>query len=218
MIPFARMIKYGHIDQRNTVLDIDFSRQNVGDTNIIDFTGNNIFQQDGVTGLGTVEYNSTIGSNVMRFNSSRYSTAMKSVLQLRDVEFRIVMVINNNNASTGEIICTGDYNGARIPGFNFNNTRNGSTGTNYALFMDDGGNFVNHQFGVALNVGWDVVEIHRDKLGFHCTVNGVTTSFAQYFPGNGTKFAIGGSYTGGTNVYWNGLMKSLYIETKGSII
>lgn len=205
MLPFARMLRYGDVD-KVLVLDIDFERQNIGDTGITDFTGNSTFMLASGTTAGVVEYNSTIQSNVMKFNSSRYDSMMNAFLTLPGNNFEIQIVLNNNSSAVGEIICTGDYNGARIPGMNLNNNRGAN---NYGLFLDNGSTYETLFFGAVPNTGWNTVIFRYDSSGITCTVNGVKSTFPSRTFGTGTKFAIGGSYTGGSPVYWNGYLKSI---------
>ncbi|AFC21449.1 virion structural protein [Cronobacter phage vB_CsaM_GAP32] len=207
MLPFARIFRYGDIG-KEVVLDIDFSTQSVGDTSIIDRTGHSIFSLQSGTTSGVVEYNEVLGSNVMRFNNTKYICPMNAYLTLPGHSFEIQLVLNNNSAPVGEIFCTGDYNVGRIPGMNMSN--NPSAGV-YQMFMDSGSTYRTIQFGTVVNTGWDIVSFKVDSTGITTTVNGLVQRHTLSPFGAGTNFSIGGSYTGGTPAYWNGLLKSIKI-------
>lgn len=207
MLPFARLLRYGSVGTE-VLLDIDFSTQNVGDTEIIDNTGHSIFSLASGTSSGVVEYNSVIGSNVMKFNNTRYISPMNQWLTLPGTSYEIQLVLNNNNAPVGEILCTGDYNGSRIPGMNLANS---PSSTSYQMFLDSGTSYSTIYFGTVPNTGWDTVSYKVTSTGIYTNVNGVKQTHPVRAYGTGTNFAIGSSYTGGTPVYWNGYLKSLKI-------
>lgn len=217
MIPFARMVQYNNIYVKPNLLEIDFSRQNVGDQFLVDWTGQSTFTRATGNNTGVVEFNATLGTNVMRFNSGRFDAAMNQYLNLTNRNIEISMVVNNNNATAGEIFCTGDFNGSRVYGMNLSNTLNGTN--RYQLWLDNAG-FVRVNFGAGLpNTGWDTIVIRIINntapgytQGITTTVNGISTNFGLSSYGVGNKFTIGASYTGGTPVYWNGLMQSLQIK------
>lgn len=209
MIPFARMLEYGNEIKENVVLDIDFSRQSVGDTHIIDWSMNSTFNLAVGTTAGIVEYNSGIGTNVMKFNNSRYITAMNEYLSLVGETFEISLVLNSANNPVGEIFCTGDYNGSRIPGMNLSNN---PANTAYQMFMDNGIAFSTVLFGPSTNNAWDRVTYKvQDVTSINTTVNGNKQTFTFRPYGNGTSFSIASSYTGGTPVFWNGYLQKLKI-------
>lgn len=208
MIPFARIVKYGNEYRENIVLDIDFSKQNVGDTNIVDWSQNSVFSLAAGTTIGTVEFNADIGTNVMKFNNSRYITAMNEHLSLVGTAFEIRLVLNNNSAPVGEIFCTGDYNGSRIPGMNLSNN---PANTAYQMFMDNGNTFSPLLFGPMYNTGWDQVSFKIKDSIITTVVNGNEQTFPSRPYGNGTFFSVASSYTGGTPVFWNGYLQKLTI-------
>lgn len=212
MIPFARVLKYGNVLDTTTLLDIDFSKQSVGSTNVQDWTNHSVFSVVAGAG-GVVQYDSVLDSNVMVLGgNTRYNTAMNNYLNLVGINFEINFVFKSTSTIPQCPWCTGDYNGGRIPGINF--SVNAVSANYLQWFIDSGGDFNR------IIVGGPNPQVWED-VTFRCTstemivINnrlGTTQNFPRYSYGAGTNFSLFGSYSGGTPNYFTGSVQKLHIK------
>lgn len=214
MLPFPIINKTPKVHEIE-VLNIDFSRQAIGDTNVIDLYGHT-FSKVG-TGLAQVQ-NDTIGSkgNVMVFSGSSYfSTPMVNDLKLSNKNFEIRTVFRVQGTTEQMVFATGDYYsaGALVGGMLltiFNNT--GSQ-----LFCTDStGTFTRCYFGYTVNIWrdisfkWDfssrIMQIYDNDTNQVLQTYTVPAGF-----GDGTQFSIAGSYVRGNVANLNGAIKSIKV-------
>lgn len=214
MIPVPRMVQYGNIAPQNILLDIDFTRQNIGDTFITDAIGHT-FSKTG-TGSAVVENDATLG-HVMTFaGASYFSTPMVNDLKLSTIAFDLR--IQFKSTTTGENIpfCTGDYPsaGTIVAGMLltvFNNT--GSQ-----LFCTDSiGNFTRCIFPYAVNTWRDISFIwtpgtKQMKIVDNDTSTVLGTYTVSSGIGDGTSLSIGASYVRGLTATFVGSIKKILIK------
>lgn len=217
MLPFP-IINKTTIASGKVVLDIDFSRQSIGDTNILDANGH-VFTKFG-SGLAQVQ-NDTFGSkgNVMVFSgSSYYATPMVNDLRLHDKIFELRAVFRSQASSEQMIFCSGDYYsaGAIVGGFLltlFNNT-----GTQ--LFCTDStGNFTRCFFGYTVSTWRDISFLWTPGTNIMRIYDNDTNTLLQTYTvpagfGDGTQFSIAGSYIRGNVANLNGAIKSIKITVE----
>lgn len=218
MLPFAKMIKYGNIlPPSTTILDIDFSTQNVGDTFIRDNAGTQ-FSLIGTAGM--VQYDSTLGKNVFKFSGAGYYKSPQiysgTRLDLTNKSFEVVLQFKATTTSQIQDIWeTGNYSYRRIYGIC--NSINQYPSTYFQWFMDNGR--YNRVLMNGVNpLAWDTVTITYIKNS-DITVKSQYYNSTQTFPaygfGMGTNLSIGGSYVnaevGGAPFYFTGSLAKLKI-------
>ena len=212
MIPFARMVQYGHVGpDPNILLDIDFSEQELGTRNIVDKSEHSVFSL--VRGVGgIVQYDADIGTNVMVISTdSRYQTAMNTYLDLVGKNYEIHIVFKSTSSTSQYVYGTGDWNGSRIPGINFNLNQNSA---NYMQwFIDTGSVFNRISTGGTRVVLWEDLTLRVTSTAMVVINNrlGTTVSYPRYGYGTGTIFSLFGSYTGGTPNPFIGSVQKLKI-------
>lgn len=214
MLPFP-IINKTPIVSGKTVLDIDFNRQNIGDTSIHDANGH-VFTKFG-SGSAQVQ-NDTYSAkgNVMIFSGSTYfSTPMVDDLKLSNKIFEIRAVFRAQLSSEQMVFCSGDYysSGSIVGGILlslFNNT--GSQ-----LFCTDStGTFTRCYFGYGANTWRDISFLWNPATkamtiydnDAHVIVYTYTVSAGF---GDGTQFSIAGSYIRGNVANLTGAIKSIKI-------
>lgn len=212
MIPFARMIQYGNVVDHDTLLDIDFSRQDVGNTNVIDYSGRNNFTR--VRGTSAVvAFDAVLNSNVMTVSANTmYTAPINAFLNLVNINFEINVVFKTTSTAVQCPWCTGDWNGTRIPGINFSLNANAA---NYMQwFIDNGSSFNNIITGGTNTQVWEDVTFRCTSTEMIVINNrlGTTQNFPRYTYGAGTSLALFGSYTGGTANPFIGSMQKLHIK------
>lgn len=194
------------------ILEIDFSKQSLGDKMIVDFSGNHIFTFTSGT-QGTVVTDASMG-NVMQINGGLYTTPVDQLVDLTKFDWDAEFVFKAaNNSSLMTLWATGDWNGSRIYGVNFSANYNG----NGQHFWIDNGTFNRLTCGRLDNTQWTTVVVkNRNKSQGGMTISSnpgnYNGSVGQVGFGKGSRMSIGGSYTGGSLNGFNGLIKSIKIK------
>lgn len=224
MIPFPIISKYNNKGTVGVLLDIDFSRQAIGSTDIVDHSNLSTFTLKNGTPAEVV-YDSDIGSNVMLFSSlskTVYSTGLVagSVLDLRNKNFTIEFEFRQVGTVVESVFGTGDYPGARMAGFSF--TLNQFPSTYMQYFIDTG---IGSGFNRVLTPGtnsnvWENLTLTYISTATDTLPRGIstyreltntTTTFPYYSFGLGQAFYIGGSYLALGQFNFNGYIKRLKI-------
>lgn len=214
MIPFSRMLEYGNVVNRDYIVDIDFSRQNVGDTFIHDSTGR-IYNT--LYGSGAQVINDSSMGNVMYFpGTNSFYTPINSTLELNSIDFDLECVFKPLDARAYEVICeTGNYSqdGTIIPGFSL--TLNQFPSQYIQTFMCDS---VQDYSRVLLDgvytSDWEFIKmsVRSNSITISNSRTNVSNSYPRFNFGNGTHFSVGGSYvTAAYPYYFYGYIKSLRI-------
>ena len=199
MIPFARMMKYGQVITDDIVLDINFSRQSVGDNSVTDFSASpHIFQKLNA-GAGSVVYDSTLDSNVMFFNGAVFSTPMVLDLQLSTKKFEIDVMYKSTSSAIQVIYGTGYYPDVtnRVSGMCH---QIGQYVGNDQYFLDNGSTFQRNLLDQSDTSVWQRlvytrlngttnIKRYRNSVLINSSSNYPEQTFA-----NGTSFGIGGYY------------------------
>ena len=225
MIPFPIISRYNNVVEAGVVLDIDFSTQPLGSTDIIDRSNNSTFTLKNGT-AGSVVYDSTIESMVMQFDASQgtvYSTPLSagSVLDLRNKNFTIDFVFKQTGTVVQSVFGTGDYPSARMAGYSF--TLNQYPDTYMQYFIDSGigtgfnrvltpGTNTNEWETLTLTyISTDTADLPRGITTYRALTD-TTTQFPYYGFGLGQAFYIGGSYLSLGQYNFNGYIKSIKIK------
>ncbi len=200
------------------VLDIDFNRQRVGDTFVQDAKGHT-FTKFG-TGTAVVQTDSTGGKgNVMQFSTGTYfSTPIDNSIKLSNKHFEIRTVFRSNSTSEQMLFSTGDYysSGSIVGGMLLSLFN--STGTQ--LFCTDStGNFTRCLFSYTVNTWRDISFTWEPVSKSLVIYDNDTKSVLQAYTvpngfGDGTQFAIAGSYVRGTIANLSGAIKSIKVTIK----
>lgn len=194
------IISHTNVVDDHIVLDIDFTRQSIGDTTVLDTKGH-IFSKVG-GGTSTVQTDASKG-NVMQFNGNTYfTTPITADLQLSNHDFEVRIVYKSSGTSGEQIVfCTGDYYTVPTITAGFLLTLFNNTGTQ--LFCTDAsGNFTRCQYSYTGGTWRDISFLWttstkqmriRDNdsntvIGTYTVPNGI---------GDGTQFTVGGSYLRG---------------------
>lgn len=193
----------------NVLLDIDFSKQSLGDRTIIDHSGNHVFSNSAGT-AGTVVTDATVGK-VMQMTGGLYVTQLNQLVDLREKNFDLVLVAKlNSNTGTNVPWCTGDWNGSRILGLNLSmNYENNKQ----HMFIDGSLGYARVTCSRQDNTQWTTITFsaRAGTLSIKSDPGGFTGSITRIPFGKGDRMAIGGSYTGGNINYMLGFLKSLKI-------
>lgn len=197
-----------------TVLDIDPSKQALGDTALVDVYGHP-FTKVG-TGNATVQDVADHG-RVMSFPGSTYfETPMTADISMAVGKFEVRSEFYLNNTATMAVWATGDYvtTGNIVGGVL--QVPNLSGGSQYFV-TDNIGNFV-RAFFIPAAPGWNDFSMVWDSTAKVMKIvnNNNPLATQQYtIPygfGNGTKFSVGGSYPRGVGSYtMQGYLKRLRI-------
>lgn len=212
MLPFPRLSQYNNVVDHKILLDIDFSRQNIGDSNVYDFSQNSVFSLISGT-AGTVQYDSTIGSNVMSLSGTgRYISPINKATDLTNRSFIIESTFKCNTTSPMVLWETGDWNGSRIPGMLHSMNSFPSTYNQY--FMDDGSQYNRVLLNGTNTLEWETITFIYNKgvgISTYRKLTDTTQTFPAYPYAKGINLSIFGSYTGGNEYFFNGLVKSIKI-------
>lgn len=193
------------------ILEIDFSKQSLGDKMIVDFSGNQVFTFASGT-QGTVVSDATMGK-VMQINGGLYTTPTDQLVDLTKFDWDAEFVFKAaNNSTLMTLWQTGDWNGSRIYGLSFAVNYNGNS---QHLWVDNG-NYSRLTCGRLDNTQWTTVVVkNRNSKQSPMTISSTPGTYTGSIPatafGKGSKMAIGGSYTGGALGGFNGLIKSIKI-------
>lgn len=193
------------------ILEIDFSKQSLGDKMIVDFSGNQVFTFASGT-QGTVVSDATMGK-VMQINGGLYTTATDQLVDLTKFDWDAEFIFKTaNNSTLMTLWATGDFNGGRIYGVNLSVNYNGDS----QHFWIDNGGYYRLICGRSDNTQWTTVVVkNRNNSQGRMTISSnpgnYNGSIWNVTFGKGQKMAIGGSYTGGTLNGFNGLIKSIKI-------
>lgn len=214
MLPFVRLLEYGNVVSDSTLIDIDFTRQQLGDTFVTDARGH-VFSKVG-TGTGVVQNDPSHGL-VMTFDGLVYfSTPMMNNISLSQKHFEMRMVFKCTYSGQNIPFSTGDYYTVPTLQGGFDIILFHSFGTQ--LFAtDDAGLFTRCPFDYTLNAWADMTFTWLPTTNTMTITNNdthVSTDFV--IPagfGNGTQMALGASYTRpvGVNTFI-GSIKSLVIK------
>lgn len=193
------------------ILEIDFSKQSLGDKMIVDFSGNHVFTFASGT-QGTVVSDATMGK-VMQINGGLYTTPTDQLVDLTKFDWDAEFVFKAaNNSTLMTLWQTGDWNGSRIYGLSLAVNYNGNS---QQLWVDNG-SFSRLTCGRLDNTQWTTVVVkNRNSEQSPMTISSNPGNYTGSIPstafGKGSKMAIGGSYTGGTLGGFNGFIKSIKI-------
>lgn len=212
MLPFPIINKTAVLPD-NVVLDIDFARQSVGDSTILDEKGH-IFSKVG-SGTAQVQNDATKG-NVMLFSTGTYfSTPIVDDLKFSINAFEIRIVYKSTGTSGEQIVfSTGDYYTVPVGGFMLTLFNNIGT----QLFCTDNtGSFTRCIFSYTGGIWRDIsffwtpstrnILIKDNDTGLTIGNYTLTVGF-----NDGTQFSIGASYSRGVGVNtFAGSIKSLKI-------
>lgn len=215
MLPFP-IINKTPVSPGTVVLDIDFNRQNIGDTSMIDAKGH-VFTKNGVG--STVVQNDTFASkgHVMVFGTGAYfSTPMVNDLKLHDKKFELRVVYRSQSTSEQFLFSTGDYySSGSIVGGMLLSLFNATGGTQ--LFCTDStGTFTRCYYSYSVNTWRDISFIWTPGSNIMQIYDNDTKTLLQTYTvpagfGDGTQFSVGGSYVRGTVGNLNGAIKSLKV-------
>ncbi|AQW89073.1 virion structural protein [Serratia phage BF] len=197
MLPFARIVEYGNVaPAANILLDIDFDRQDIGSTSMIDSTGVQFPLSSGSAGI--VQYDSEVDRNVMVFNNGYYlSPAITdgSQLDLRNIDFEIDYMFKCNTGTLQVLWQTGNYGTRRVAGISC--SANQYPSTYFQIFCDTGSSFNRVLMNGANTLGWETLKITFIRgIGWsiYNARTGVTQNYPAYAFGRGDYFSIGGGY------------------------
>lgn len=217
MLPFPRLVEYGNvIVYDDYVVNLDFSRQLVGDTNVIDyssksriFTKLNNLQAD-------IVYDSTLDSNVMFFNGAVFSTPITQDFALSNQYFEIDVMYKSTKGAIQVLYGTGYYPDVtnRIPGISH---QIGQYSGQDQYFLDNDNTYQRNLISGSDMYQWQRLVYTRNSAGVNIKIyrNGGLASqitYSNYPFSNGTSFGVGGYYK--TPTQWNfyGYMKYLKIK------
>lgn len=217
MLPFARMVQYGNNAQTGQyVLNLDFTRQTVGDTNIIDYSTNSHTFTKLNTGQANIVLDSTLGTNVMYFNGAVFSTPMVDDLKLQSKYFEIDVVYKSFSNAIQVLYGTGYYPDVtnRIAGLCHQIKQYDG---NDQYFLDDGTTYNRNLISASTESQWQRLIYSRTSGGVNIKRyrNGTLVnqiSFADYPYGNGTYFGVGGYYQTPANYLFYGYMQYLKVK------
>lgn len=217
MFPIPVMTKYGNsVNDQNTLLDIDFGRQAVGSTSIIDAKGH-IFTTLSGSGASVV-YNSSIGSNVMYFPGTHsFYTPMVNSLRLSTLQFDIDCIFQNTDTTPYEVIFeTGNYTQASTAVGGISLTLNQFQNQYIQLFTCTSTSYFNRVLLDGTNINrWESIKIKFRSTGITIINNttGTTNTYSRFNIGDGNNLSIGGSYVSVSQYpyFFKGYLKSLKI-------
>lgn len=194
------------------LLDVDFSKQQVGDTFITDHSGENQFSL--LKGsLASVITDPEMGK-VMQMSNSVYTTPPDVIFDLTTIDFDLVIVSKLNPGGPARQVAfqTGDFTSGRIPGFSVSLNFDGGY---RHLFLDTGSSYWRLYCSKLDNVWSTLTYKFRLKSQNQISVTESTTGDTQVIKGvtfgKGQRFAIGGSYPGNELTPMIGLLKSVKI-------
>lgn len=197
------------------ILDIDFSKQSVGDEAVIDQTGIQIFKP--YTTSGSVISDPDKG-NVYQVNGL-FQTDVDVITDLSNIDFTLTAVYKPASTSPSVLFQNGDWNNRIVSGFSLSsNTSNGGGRTNECFCLWSGGAFTRLlSTGSRQRDAWRTVVLTMSKSTGVMTImndyTGVITSAPIRDIGPGERFGLFGSYTNPGSYLFTGLVASIKIET-----
>ena len=205
MIPFAKILKYGNtvipIDP-NILLDIDFSKQDLGDNRVLDLSSyKNTFGVSSGFSTGTLVYDSVLNSNVLSFTGAQQYFCSNN-LKLNEIDFDLEITYKSTfNGSARTCTGTGMWgNTTRNPGCCWV-VNNVGTGDNGCYMWFDRGQTTGTQFLRAAQPApayvagsWETVKVSVNRTtGVVVYRNKTNTSLSyQYYAfGAGIGYYVG---------------------------
>lgn len=200
------------------ILDINFNRQSVGDTNIIDWSGKQTFSLFKSGTVGEVIHDPVMG-NVMNTDGCIWATEPGAFIGLTDLNYRLEMVYKADTTKQAILYCTGTWSGTRIPGT--------TVATNYqdvpgdvGLWTDDGHTYKTLVApGPGISGQWETLTVDvktTSTMDLTLKSTGKTYSSAYHRMSKGNRLAIAGWYgyaTNGVPFAFKGLIKSIKMTT-----
>lgn len=196
-----------------TLVDIDFSLQNVGDNFIVNQSPARQFTVARGT-PGSVVYDATLGKNVMPFSNVAFSCPNLNLT--KDKAFVIEVQFKASSSANTSLFGTGAYYDStqRWAGINF--TLSQYLDNYMQLFVDNGGSEFNRLFfNVAYNTSWQNVRMTYTpgvSWVFERLDTGATITYPPYPFGEGIDFAIGGFLIVPVAYYFQGSLARLKIK------
>lgn len=185
------------------LLDIDFSKQVVGDVNVIDQTGKGTFTK---TGTGVAKVEDDPYGRCFNFSSGASLFTAGRVIDLSTVavEIRLTAKVTSAGGTANKMAwCTGDYPSAFVAGIcQYNVIASGSSPPQ--LFVVDGSrNYSRLPTGETYDAINEFI-ITTDPVKREITIEELahgkkTVQKPTDWFGPGTNFSFGGSYVGGVN-------------------
>lgn len=199
----------------SNIIDIDFSRQNLGDNFIIDHYGNKTFSVARGT-PGQVVLDTSLNKKVMQFTGAVFSCSNLNLKQ--DKGFIIEVQFKASVSTSAGIFATGMYPDevGRVPGISF--AINQYPENYIQLFLDPGGaNWKRLFFNGPNTSQWENLRITYtpgvswvlEKL---TTGEKVTYPAYGFGPGTGLNFALGGYLSPSDPYYFKGSIARLKIN------
>lgn len=210
------LIVGGQKKKQNVILEVDATRQSLGSTNLIDWSGNNTFSLVGsgakiadVTGIGRV-MDFTVGSS---FFQTGGPVDLSTEPMIIDVIFQSI-----NSSAIQMVWCTGDYSSRIVAGLG-HYAMVGVGG--HQLFPTDApGNFVRCSINGTVSQVFDLT-IQTDPVAKTISIKNNTSGLIQnynvpFWFGIGERLSVGSSYvgTGGYGLL-KGYVKKLVISKVG---
>lgn len=183
------------------LLDIDFSKQTVGDVEVIDHSGNHVFTKTG-TGMAKVEDDPYGRCFNFSSGSSLFSTGKAIDLSKDAVEIRVSLKTTSAGGAANKMSwCSGDYPGTFVAGV-CQYSMIGSLAPQ-VFIVDNSRNYHRCPTGEILNVVNEfitTIEPQKREITVEEMVSGQKLVYKPaYWFGPGTNFSFGGSYVGGVN-------------------
>lgn len=216
MLPFTRLVQYGNIIiYDDYLLNLDFTRQLLGDTNVIDYSSKSRIFTKLNTSTANIVHDNTLQCNVMYFDGGVFSTSITPDLQLSTKYFEIDVMYKSTSSSTQVLYGTGYYPDIpnRIPGLSH---QIGQFTGQDQFFLDDGVNYQRNLL-VGSDTQWQRLVYTRNAAGVDIKryKNGSLVNEITYsnFPfSDGTSFGLGGYYKTPSQWSFHGYMKYLKIK------
>lgn len=220
MLPFARLLQYGNkrVVSNEYEINLDFSRQALGDTNIIDYSYKNRLFTKLNSLEGKIVLDNMLNENVMYFNGAVFSTPLDADIMLsgKNYEFDVMYKRNSARNSIQVLYGTGYYPDEtnNIPGFAHQILQ--YMGDDQ-YFLQNDSTYIRHFVGGQLVSDWQRVVYRKVDSNVTITryVDGVIANQSTYTAfecSNGQTFGVGGYFKTPTTTNFYGYMKYLKLK------